>query len=197
MVVGHSMSTIYSATKDITTFHGKVVLFTGDCKGNCECIPVILPPQSAFGWNKCSVIENYANHTLEYGKLWELTANDGTRVEIHVPRMITLPLWVARLYHQFKGVAMPHKLLNAMEQHLASPATSLDNGDNWGLVQKWLLVAAQKDSSGGDLAKSKSLIAFHTDALLSNDDFIHRWITEKLDAMLGRHPKNATTKVGI
>ncbi len=30
MVVGHSMSTIYSTTTDITTLHGKVVLFMGD-----------------------------------------------------------------------------------------------------------------------------------------------------------------------
>jgi hypothetical protein len=56
--------------------------------------------------------------------------NDGTRVEIHA-----LPLQVASLYCQVKGVVMSHKLLDAMEQHLASPTTSLDNKDNWGLVQ--------------------------------------------------------------
>jgi hypothetical protein len=44
MVVGHSMSTIYSTTTDIATLHGKVVLFTGDRKGMRECIPIILPP---------------------------------------------------------------------------------------------------------------------------------------------------------
>jgi hypothetical protein len=110
--------------------------------------------------------------------------------------MIALPLQVASLYHQVKGVVMLHELLNAVEQHLASPATSLDNGDNWGLVQKWLLVAAQKDGSGGDPAKSKSFIAFHMDALLSNN-VIHGWMTESLDAALGRHQENVSTKVGI
>jgi hypothetical protein len=35
------------------------------------------------------------------------------------------------------------------------------------------------------------------DALLSDDDFIHWWITEKLDATLGSRPKNASTKVRI
>jgi hypothetical protein len=44
--------------------------------------------------------------------------------------MIALPLRAASLYHQFKGAVMPHKLLNAIEQHLASPDTSLDNGDD-------------------------------------------------------------------
>ncbi len=92
---------------------------------------------------------------------------------------------------------MPQELLDAVEKHLASPATSLDNGDNWGLLQKWLLVAAQKDGGGGDPAKSKSFIAFCTDALLSNDDLIHGWMTERIDATLGRHPENASTKVGI
>jgi hypothetical protein len=74
MVGGHSMSTIYSTTTDIATFHGKVVLFMGDCKGNRKCVLVILPPQSAFKWKKCSVIANkekllswYANHPLGSG----------------------------------------------------------------------------------------------------------------------------------
>jgi hypothetical protein len=52
---------------------------------------------------------------------------------------------------------MSHELLNAIKQHLASPDTSLDNRDDWGLVQKWLLVAAQKDGSGGT-SQSPSLI---------------------------------------
>ena len=58
MVVGHSMSTIYSTTTDITTLHGKVVLFIGDRKGTRECIPILLPPQSTFEWKKCSVIDD-------------------------------------------------------------------------------------------------------------------------------------------
>jgi len=57
---------------------------------------------------------------------WEPNANDGTKVELHVPRMVALPLRVTRLYHQFKGAVMPHELLNAIEQHPAGPDTSLD-----------------------------------------------------------------------
>ncbi len=57
MVVGHSMSNIYSTTTDIATLHGKVVLFTGDRKGTRECVPIILPPLSSFEWKKCSVID--------------------------------------------------------------------------------------------------------------------------------------------
>jgi subtilisin family serine protease len=38
---------------------------------------------------------------------------------------------------------------------------------------------------------------FCTDALLSNDELILRWMTERLDATLGRHSENASTKVGI
>ncbi len=48
LVVGHSMATIYSTTMDIASFHGKVVLFMGDCKGTRDCVPVILLPQSTF-----------------------------------------------------------------------------------------------------------------------------------------------------
>jgi hypothetical protein len=111
--------------------------------------------------------------------------------------MIALPLRAASLYHQFNGPVMPHEFLNAVEHHLASPCTSLDNGDDWGLVQKWLLVAAQKDGGGGDTAKSKSYVAFHTEALLSNDNLIHCWIADKLDSTLGRRPEPTSTTVGI
>ena len=120
-------------------------------------------------------------HPSEYGYLWEPTLADGRRIKIHIPRMIALLLWAASLYHQFKGAVMPQELLNAIKQHLASPDTSLDNGDDWGLVQKWLLMAAQKDGGGGDISKYKSHLAFRTATLLSNDDLIHRWITERLD----------------
>ena len=82
------------------------------------------------------------------------------RVELHLPRMIALPLRAASMYHQFKEAVMPHELLNAIGQHLASPDSSLDNGYDWGLVQKWLLVAAQKDGGEGDITKSKSHLAF-------------------------------------
>jgi hypothetical protein len=110
MVVRHSMSTIYSMTMDISAFHGKVVLFMGDHKRTQECIPIILPTQSAFKRKKCSVVDDKkklllwnANHPFEYGKLWDPTANDGPRVELHIPRMFALPLQVASLYHQVKG----------------------------------------------------------------------------------------------
>ena len=206
MVVGHSMSIIYSTMTDITTFHGKVMLFTRDRKETRKCIPIILPPpQSAFKWKQYSVIVDkgnlilwYSDHPSEYGNLWEPNANNGMKVELHVPRMVAPPLRVASLYHQFKGVVMPHELLNAIEQHVASSDTSLDNGDDWGLMQKWLLVATQKDGGGGDITKSKSHLEFRADALLSNCDLIHRWITpDKLDATLGRRPETASMTVGI
>ncbi len=94
---------------------------------------------------------------------------------------------------------IPHELLAAVEDHLASPETSLGNGDNWDLVQKWLMVAAQRDDGGGDAAKQKSPIAFQIDALLSNDALILRWINDRLDASLGQRPDpaNPSTTVGI
>ena len=58
-------------------------------------------------------------------------------------------------------------------------------------------MAAQKDGGGGDISKSKSHLALRTDTLLSNNDLIHQWITEKLNATLGRRPETASTTVGI
>ena len=89
--------------------------------------------------------------------------------------------------------------MTALEQHLSSPATALDNEDEWGLVQRWLLVAAQRDNGGGDPTKRQSHITFHTGSLLSNDSLIHRWTNDQLDATLGRRTKlnRSGTTVGI
>ena len=65
------------------------------------------------------------------------------------------------------------------------------------MVQKWLIVASQKDGGRGDPTKSKSHVAFRTDTLLSNDNLIHRWIADTLDSTLGRRPEPTSTTVGI
>ncbi len=83
---------------------------------------------------------------------------------------------------------MPHELLDAIENHLASPDTELNNSDEWGLVQKWLFIDSQKDGGGGDPTKSKSYIALTTEALLTNDDLIERWISNRIDSTLGPCP---------
>jgi hypothetical protein len=126
LVVGHSLSIIYSTATDVASFHGKMVLFTGDRKVTCDCAPVFLPAQSAFKWKTCTAIDNktklrnwYADNPAEYGKLWDPTQANGTKVDLKVPCMIGLPLQVAKLYHDQKGAVMPHKLLQAMEDHLA------------------------------------------------------------------------------
>ena len=141
LVVGHTLSTIYSTTTDIANYHGKVVLFTGNRTATCECVLVVLPPLSAFAWKICRAVDNwsklaewYADNPSEYGKLWDPTMQDGPRTDLLIPKMIVLPLWAAKLYHNFSGAVMPHELLATIKQHLSSPATALDNRDEWGLV---------------------------------------------------------------
>ena len=118
LVVGHFVSVIYSTATDIASYHGKVVLFTGDRKSTWDCVPVFLHPTTAFAWKKCKVIDEqsklrdwYADNPSEYGKYWDPTPADGTKVEINVPRMIALPLRAAQLYCNFKGSVMPYELL--------------------------------------------------------------------------------------
>jgi hypothetical protein len=47
-------------------------------RGTQECVPIILPPVSAFERKKCNVVEArqgliswYADNLAEYGKLWD------------------------------------------------------------------------------------------------------------------------------
>jgi hypothetical protein len=58
LVVGHTLSTIYSTATDIANYHGKVVLFTGDRTATRESVPAVLPPLSAFAWKKCRVVDD-------------------------------------------------------------------------------------------------------------------------------------------
>jgi hypothetical protein len=108
LIIGHSLSMIYSMATDIALYHGKVVLFAEDCKRTRKCIPVVLPPQNVFEWKKCLVLDDrtnlrdwYANNPSEYGKLWNLLPTDGMKVEILVLQMIALPLRAAKLYQDF------------------------------------------------------------------------------------------------
>ncbi len=52
LVVGHTLSTIYSTTMDVVNYHDKVILFTGDRNATRECVPVVLPPLAAFAWKQ-------------------------------------------------------------------------------------------------------------------------------------------------
>ena len=162
LVVGHSLSCIYSTITDVASYQGKIVLFIGDRTSTRECVPVILPTPGALSWVKCPVVEDktklgewYADNRSKYGKLWDPLLQDGARVEKHVPKLIALPLRAVKLYYEFKGAVMPHELLAAIKRHLASNETTLDNGEDWGLVQQWLLIASQRDDGGGDPAKCK------------------------------------------
>jgi len=84
LVVGHTLSTIYSTTTDVANYHGKVILFTGDRTATRECVPVVLPPLAVFAWEKCMVVDDrsklaewYADNHAEYGNLWDPAPQDG------------------------------------------------------------------------------------------------------------------------
>jgi hypothetical protein len=79
---------------------------------------------------------------------------------------------------------MLHEQLAELELHLASTNTALSNEDEWGLVKKWLMVAAQTDGGQGT-TKPKSHITFNTTAIITSDELIHRWMTDRVDAALG------------
>ncbi len=190
--IAYSLSCIYSTTTDVASYHGKIVLFTGDRTCTRECVLVILQTPTTLSWVKCPVVDDkakladwYVDNRSEYGKLWDPSPQDRARVKKHVPKLIALPLRAVKLYHELKGAVMPHELLAAIKRHLASDETSLNNGDDWGLVQQWLLVASQRDDGGGDPTKCKSFLALRMDPILSNDPLILRWTNDRLDALLG------------
>jgi len=58
LVLGHSLSSIYSTTTDVASYHGKIVLFIGDRTYTRECVPVILPSPASHSWVKCPVVED-------------------------------------------------------------------------------------------------------------------------------------------
>ena len=86
------MSTIYSTTTNVESLHGKIILFTGNHRGNRECIPILLPKISAFQWKKCKAIDDkeklrawYSDNPGKHGKLWDPDVGAGTKNELFVP----------------------------------------------------------------------------------------------------------------
>jgi hypothetical protein len=84
LMLGHSLSSIYSTTTDVASYHGKIVLFIGDRTHTRACVPVILPSPAALSWVMCPVVEDktklaewYADNRSEYGKLWDPLLGDG------------------------------------------------------------------------------------------------------------------------
>jgi hypothetical protein len=78
LVLGHSLSSIYSTTTDVASYHGKTVLFIGDRTYTRDCVPVILSSPAALSWVKCPVVEDkmklaewYADNRSKYGNLWD------------------------------------------------------------------------------------------------------------------------------
>ena len=94
------------------------------------------------------------NDPSKYGKLRDPQQGDDKKVEVSVPRMITLPLQAAQLYQNLLGAVMPHELLAEIEQHLASPDITLGNGDDWGLV---------KNGDGWRTGYSKTQVTYRVD----------------------------------
>jgi hypothetical protein len=58
-------------------------------------------------------------------------------------------------------------------------------------------MAAQKDGGNGIQTRSKSFIVFKTDTILTNDNLINCWNSDRLNAALGRRPDPTSARMTV
>ncbi len=86
-------------------------------------------------------------------------------------------------------VLMPHEI-HALVVTLTSEAEDASTaGQNWSLVSKWGLMAAQKETTNGN-----SLVALAVNAVMEGDDeYLGRWLEQRLDTTMGPRPMTWTS----
>jgi hypothetical protein len=92
------------AAISVATQHlqGRIIGFVGDRTATREPTPILLPQLKTWQWVKESVftdgpalIKHYEDDASRVGTLWKGEgANAASKVEIQIPRLIAIPLWL-------------------------------------------------------------------------------------------------------
>jgi hypothetical protein len=192
----HSMAKYFSISSATSRYQGRYIGFVGDRLPMREPGPVLLPASKGWDWVKKSVRENLEAMEQVYsggannGKLWVPT-RDGTKVELHVPRLLVLPPLFVKLIRDTGKALMPHELWSLVRAYADTQDLLEECKEAWTFVRDWCLVAAQAPGQDKDL-----YLAFGLDAVTEqdHDTSLATWLDTRLDTTLGRRPKMTGTQ---
>jgi hypothetical protein len=162
----------------------------GDRTATREATPILLLQLKTWQWVKETVftdgpalIKYYEDDASQVGTLWKGEGGDATsKVEIQVPRLLAIPLWLLDRIRKEGRPLMPHKILRIVVTHLKE-VNNAAYADAWGTLATWCYMASQAVKDG------ESLLAFAIKAITEVEDkYLGRWLEQRLDTTMGPHP---------
>jgi hypothetical protein len=133
--------------------------------------PIILPQEKMWKWKtqksntSTTPLEEYYNRdTTRRGKLWSPYPSKNEE-EIEVPILLSIPLILFSTMRAKGRPLMPHEIHTLVVTLTSEAEDASMAGQDWSLVSKWCLRAAQKDTTD-----EKSLVALAVNAVMEGDD---------------------------
>jgi hypothetical protein len=157
---------------------GQIIGFMGNQTATHEATPILLPQLKTWQWVKEMVftdgpahIKYYEDDASRVGTLWKGEGGDATsKVEIQVPRLLVIPLWLLDHIRKEGRPLMPHEILRIVVTHLKE-VNDAAYADAWGTLATWCYMASQADKDG------ESLLAFAIEAITEVEDkYLGRWL---------------------
>ncbi len=166
---------------------GRIIGFVGDRTVTREPTPILLPQLKTWQWVKelvftdgPALIEHYEDDASRIGTLWKGEgANAASKVEIPVPRLIAIPLWLLDRIRKEGRALMPHKILKIVVAHLEE-ANDAQYATAWETLATWCYMASQGNKDG------ESLTSFSIEAITEvEDEYLGKWLEQRLDTTMG------------
>jgi hypothetical protein len=147
--MAQSIGQFFGMSRLALDVQGKHSGFIGDRVHGRYPIPFLLPPQNAWMWQKTKYVKNTARFTGHHervenrDKLWATGEGDPDIIEAALPRLLALPMFLAKLLCKQGGTCLPYKLQNYIRDRIDSGAFNFP-ADKWQLLLDWCLAASQE-----------------------------------------------------
>lgn len=180
--VGHGFGKFYSVYGMVPELDGKILMFMGDRGWTRDPMPVQPPVQNTWKWIIVNVgtDENCFSSSREHPGgtgLWHAGGGNHNMADVKVPYILALPGVLLEYIHPKGGHCRPYKLL--WEARRLQGEYTLQ-ADEWELVTRWCLIAAQAAAGDGD-----SHLALKLLPAFSADKSFLEWCEHRIDLTMG------------
>ncbi len=135
------------------------------------------------------LIKYYRDDQAQHGSMWKPTPTKHFE-EAHAPRLLAFPLVLLDLICKEGCPLMAYEVLKLVATKIMVQLGKEDAalGDAWSFVVHWrYYLASQTDKD------NESLVVLTLDAITKMDDeYLGRWLEQRLDNTLGTHPRGTT-----
>ena len=191
VTVLHSPMKFAAINSSTAHLQGRVIGFVGDRTATREPTPILLPSNKTWQWVKETVstderalMKHFEEDPARIGTLWKGEgAPDTSKVELHAPRLLSIPLWLLEKIRQEGRALMPYEVLRIIMTQLEEVNTQ-EYADAWATAAAWCVLASQGNATGD------SLTSFSIEAITEvEDEYLGKWLEQRLDTTMGPRPQ--------